>query len=261
MIEGRQNITRWFESTGYPYWLMFHQGKTDSGNWIAKSSEQESATASTALDELQKQISLQSTGRFTLVATEKVGYISKGTYRTDFAISFSDNQPQAAAMPTIGGIPENYISKDDVGAQIKAALSSYKAEVELEALKLRVKELEQENKEFQANDPFTKIAGIAAEYLPALMPQILGAAPAMAGTGTFTPPQTKIYSHPIESEMDATATEQERDLSPDEAERLSRVITVFADKAGDEWLAILEAMAKKIEANPSLLQTLKMFLS
>jgi len=248
MIQGKKNILDWFETDckDCRYWILFDFHKTDSGNYRSRSSDDENATNKSAYDELARTLGRISNGRYTLVALAKGGNIpAKGKFQEDIELSYMDGTNNMPSM--IGGvIPDGYIKADDVDAQIKKALRNYQQEQELTAMKQRLTELEKENKELTkaVDDPINKIIAIAGPYLP----KILGMeAAAVAGLpqGTMQPAQ------PTEEDV--------MELPVDVQERLGKVVETFME-ATPEWLEILEKMAAKVKANPSVLSTIKMFL-
>lgn len=254
MIEGKQNILSWFESTGFPYWSLFHQGKTDSGNWVAKSNESEGASASTAYGDLEKQLKLLSRGKFTLVATARPGMLSKGTFRTDIEISMADSSSaQPAPAPVVSGIPEGYLSKTEIAGIVETRLKEYQTEQELKDLREKVKLLEKENKELEAesNDGMNKFLGAIHPFVPHFLGQYT------AKVAGLPEPQTLPIHTPMQNE---TETEEMQEITPQEAERLQNAINVFYQAAPTEWLLILEKMAAKIQTSPGILNTLKSFL-
>lgn len=246
MIEGRNKILAWFESTAMPAFTICHLNGTASGNWVYKNPWTESTTNAQALADLKKWLDITTSGKFTIVAADTNERIpAKGAWREDISLSAFEDKPGSAQAVSIGGIPDGYVKMEDVTKMVKDSLDAYKKDQELEASKKRIAELEQENKELNANDPWTRIAGVAADLLPHIMPnlkaQVAGIPPAM-------PP------------VPEPATEDDAvELTEEEETRLGNALAVFREVDPD-WIGTLEKMANKARTTPGIINTLKAFL-
>jgi len=236
MIYGKKNILAWFESTKFPYWTIYHQGNTTSGNFVAKSDESETATAAAALEDLTHRIGWLN-GKYTIVASGVPKNVSKGTFREDFSISMSEeNQTtqQLAPVQQISGI-----APDEMEKRIAAAVDAAMTKKELADLKVLVKEQEKEIKTLTDNGPMATIAGLAKEYAPVVIPHLFPAAGATA----------KVAGLP--------ADEQEDD-NQDQA-RLVNIVNIM-ESIDPDWLVKLEKLAFKLQANPSMWGMVQTFI-
>lgn len=242
MIEGRQKILSWFEGTGMPYFTICHLNGTASGNWCYKSTQGEGVTNAQALADLKKWLDITSSGKYTIVAADTNDRIpAKGAWREDISLNSFDTQP-AAAVASIGSIPDGYVKQETVTEQINNALEKYKRDQELEAIRKENAELKRENKELNANDPWTKIAGIFTELAPHFMPGIKAQ---IAGVPAADPVNT--------------STDEIVELTDEENDRLGIALATFREVDPD-WIGTLEKMAAKAKTNPGIINTLKAFL-
>jgi hypothetical protein len=250
MIAGKNKIIQWFEHTGMAYWKVYDHGKTDTGVYKFRSNEAEGITHSAAVAELEKSLGLISYGKYTIVAQAVAGKMpSRGFMKEDFEISISDGQA-GGTQPVLSGMHEGYVSKTDVQQQITDALDQYKNNQERETLRKENTDLKKQVAEHEKNDPWARLAGIAADIIPMYKDKIIAQ---VAGIPQELPHQPA----PTLGQGDAVET---IDLSPEDQERLSIACGAFAEAAPDEWLEILEKMAAKVRSTPGILNTLKSFL-
>lgn len=239
MIYGKKNILAWFESTKFPYWTIYQQGKTDSGNFVAKSDESETATARAALEDLTHRIGWLN-GKYTIVASGVPKNVSKGTFREDFSISMTEEN-QATQQPA----PVHHISgiaPDEMEKRIAAAVDAAMTKKELADLKVLVKEQEKEIKTLTDNGPMATIAGLAKEYAPVVIPHLFPAAGATA----------KVAG------LQADQPDQVEDGNEDQA-RLVNIVNIM-ESIDPDWLVKLEKLAFKLQANPSMWGMVQTFI-
>lgn len=238
MIEGRKNVIEWFVKHNLPYWSLYKGKDTSGGNWVDKSSDSETATNSDARRELEQIMSRIHSGSFTLVVSPTPANTSKGKFITEINLS----SLEVKETPQVSGVVSN---ENDIEKRIAAAVDAAMAKVEMDRLKLKVVELEKENKELNENNGFTRLAGIAADLAPTLLPHILGnRVPVAAVAGLNAIPENTTIMNDQETGEDMTA---------DELERLSKVIQVLSSIDPIGWLDKLEKLTAGIEKNPALL--------
>lgn len=255
MIVGKRNILAWFASKEeFPYWALYAKGKTEGGQPIARMREIDGLSKGDGMDELSKTINLIDRGAFTLTAMTAPKIVGKGSERTDFELESKSGQNDFSAMqPTV----ISGLTVEDVAAQVKRGIAEYVAETKLAALEKELAELKKEHAETlkSADDPFNRIAGIVAPYLP----QLLGMSQhAVAGIPKPNEPQ---YFEPLNNTIlpNENITEENQELTESESQRVSEALGVFAECDSD-WITTLEKMAAKLKSQPSMLTMLKSFL-
>lgn len=262
MIEGKQSVLDWFNSHDANYWTIFNSDKSDSGNFFAKySNEQEDAGKSDAYNELSRALSFLSRGKFKIVCTLSPKMAARGKQETMFEITTTANN-MPAPIPTLGGIPDGYISKSEIGSIVSDELNKYKTEVRLKEMEAQIKELEKQNKDLEdaATEPMTVIMGHLQPYLGAIISSIMpGVQKMVAGI----PPgdsndihQHQFKTQPLHMAQHNNETET-AELSPEQLQRLTAVVEKLQSVTPD-WLENLELIANKVVAKPALLNMLNM---
>lgn len=254
MIEGRKNVSAWFEQTGKPYWIIYHKGKVESGNPSYRSDEREGVTNTDALGELKKILQIIGRGAYTIIASDKAQITAKGTYREDFEISVTESQDSAAVSGVASGaaVTTGFTMEDVKKAAQEAsreAVESYKRERELEDLRKENAELKKDVKELEKakNDPWNKVMTAIAPHAEPIISGFMGR------------PTAQVAGLPANDKLEDNNALEETDLTPEQVEQLSYVCSVFA-KHDPDWLNTLNKMADKLEENPQLLNMIKSFI-
>ena len=254
MIEGKKNVEQWFEHHQKPYWIIYQKAKEGSGNPSYKSDDREGVTFSDAYDQLKKVLGIIGRGQYCIIAADKPAITAKGTFREDFEISINESTG-GGAPSQVASIAGPQLTSEDIAAQVqqgvKAGIEAYKREQEMDNLKKELADLKKENSDLekQANDPLNRIAGILEPYAPSIVKEIFPKAAQVAG-----------LPKACDKVEDAVAgTAETVDLTPEQNERLSNALSVFA-QYDTEWLQTLERMAVKLQSSPQLLTMIKSFL-
>lgn len=240
MISGKQNILSWAETkmqSGFPYFTLFHQGQSSSGQWVNKSPDDENYSAERAYNDLATALSTH-VGKFTLCLNDKPGISPKGMFKEDIQLSFED-KTAALLQPAV----VNGVSDDEVTRRIDAALVKYKTEQELAQLRAENAELKKkvEELEDEGNNPLSRIAGVIEPFIPHILNAQVAKVAGLPKHETAMPNNDHLVNEDVET-------------------RLGNVIAIFEKAAPEEWLSLLEKLAAKVESNPAIINNLKMFL-
>lgn len=242
MVRGISDIISWFDGTKMSYWRIYPYKSIASGNIVLQSNQEvEGISPGDALEELRYKLRVLSHGHYTIAAFSEPNKLpTKGYHWVHFEIPLSEPQ-QAAINGPVG------ISPDDVQRQITAALTAYKAEVELDQLRKKVTELEKENKELKTSvdAPLTKVIGALAPYAP----QIMGNLFPQAAVAGFPPPD----AGPVDNHI------QEAELTPEQSEVISDFMTALS-QADPDYLNTLRRLTKAIVEKPSMIAMVKNFI-
>lgn len=252
MILGKKNTDTWFSFTGLKYWTIYQKGKTDSGNPSYKSTRADGVTHTDAVQELQRVLNIIGHGQYTIIAHESASPSTKGNHREDFEISVNEsNGAHPMQAEAVSGTPV------DVKGEIKRAMDEYKRELEVQDLRKKLDEVTKEKKELEksSGDPLNKFIGAISPYTEHIVRAVFpGATAAVAGVSVATD---------LEDNSDIQEAEViegvEQELTPEQTDRLSNVVTMFA-KHDTDWLGTLERMAAKLESNPQILNMIKSFI-
>lgn len=256
MIVGKNNLLEWFRMKEVPYWFVYHQSKTDSGNWAEKCNT-EGTTPEQAIQKLSQFLNLQSRGKYTIVACEELtaaGWpAAKGKFIHDYEIPLSENT--TATTSAVAGIPEGYVSKSKIGAIVQKRFDEHLRALEHKELQKRTAELEKENKQLQqqAESGWNTFIGAIQPYLGVLMQKIIPGGPAqLAGI----PPGYTNEENPTTTTMNEINVV---DLTDEQHARLEKVVTKLQMALpGDKWLEGLEKLTAKVEKNPGLINMINL---
>jgi len=247
MIIGKSNILEWFDSLGVPYWALYARSKVDSGNPIARSSQQENMTSADASAELRKALDLQARGQFMLLASDNPKIATRGGFRVEFEIPSSEGAAVGSvpqAFPATG-LPTSIGELDELTTRrANQQLEAFRLQVLNDQLREKNSDLEKKVKDLEkegstgAGRLWDAINGIGIDKILAVFTGSRMAAPAVTGVQDVAAPP-------------------ENDMAY--AERLGNVIKIFQDNDPD-WLETLELMANKIQKDPSIIKMFKKFL-
>jgi len=247
MITSRKNAIEWFDSLNVAYWYLYPGKDTNSGNWIRKSSDSEAATPADAIRELEQTFQWLDSGAFTLVATDTAKNTPKGKYMMQVNFSRLENANAGYnnnQATVVQGIPES-----DVEKRIAAAVQAAMDKIEMQRLKEELSELRKENKELNDSNGFTRLAGIAADLLPTVLPHIMGGkVPLAQVAGLNAVPQTTL---PMDNET--VETIEAENLTAEEMQRLGNIVETLSQIDPTGWLNKLETLTAAIKKNPALL--------
>lgn len=248
MITGKKNILEWFRANKQPYFTIYRKGATASGQYVFKSDESESATPEDAVQELERCLNL-ATGVYTITAMPSAKLTSKGVFHSDIEIPSYEQRESISGAPAAAPIV-------DVQGAIDAALNKYKMEVELSDLRKENAELKRDNAKLEKeSNPLTaQISGMLKEYAPMLIPALVGK---VAGVPPVS--GSPINNDHLDNEEDEEPGPVLR-LTPEQSQRLGEVLYVFSQADPEGWLDTLEKMANKVQADPGILNSIKMFL-
>lgn len=252
MLLGIKNTLDWFNDTGFAHWVIYYKGAEKGGQPVFKFDSEEEQTQIDALDRLRKALHMLDRGSYAIMAMSKQGASGRGAQKINFEISANHNAEPIGAMPApvINGL-----SEDEVNRKITEAIQQYQTKVELEALRAENALLKKQVAENEKSDPLNAIIGHIGPY----MPEMLGLT--KAGIAGMPVPAPRMQmTMDIESAGGYDEAIAGPTISDEEHERLSNVISVFVAASPEEWLTILEKMAAKVQSQPSILQTIKMFL-
>lgn len=262
MIVGKDNVIAWFDSLPVEVksWSLYHRNKTETGNPINKIVQgKDDGTKSFAREHLIKNLDIQANGQFTLVCASDTS-AAKGKYITDFeltAVNTGGNLYTAPQAANMGGIPDGYVSKNEISGMIEEGVKKAMQERELQELKAKVIFLEKREKELEkeTSEPMNVFLGAIGPYIPQLMGAVI---PKVAGI----PEPGTIPQHEFTNQLEMETMQNEIqgiDLTDDQHQRLEKVVGIFSN-ASPEWLEVLEKMAAKVQKNPNVISTFKMFL-
>lgn len=243
MVRGKTDICTWFQNTGCPYWRIYPKGNIQSGNVIMQSKQDENQSAGDALEELKFKLRVINRGTYTLTAFHTPERLpNKGYNLTDIEIPAEEGSASSAAMqtPQVSGL-----TPDDVKKQVEAALNAYKTEQELAQLRKDKEVLmkEKADLEKQVNDPWNKVIGAIAPYAGNIVSGAFGQQAQVAGL-----PKTQ---EPEDNNINEITDEQQ--------ETVENFITVLCGVDPD-WCNTLKRLTAKIQKEPGVIGTVKMFI-
>ncbi len=248
MVRGTRDIITWFENTKMPYWRIYPYKNIGGGNICLQSEQEEGQSPGDALEKLRQDIRVLCRDHYTIAAFPEPNKLpTKGYHWVHFEIVEKEGQ-QAQISGPVG------ISQDDVQRQISQALTAYKAEVELDQLRTKVKELEKDNKELKssADSPINKVLGALAPHAPQIFGNMFGGQPGVAG---FPPPD----AGPVDNHITEAEVVEGTDLTPEQSAIISEFINELSTADAD-WLKTLERLTKAIKEKPSLIAMVKTFI-
>lgn len=254
MVRGKDDILRWFENSGMPYWRIYPHKGVQSGNMTMQSNQDEGRSAGDALEELKFKIRTLDRGTFTLVAFPTADRLpSKGYFHTEIEITAD----QKHSVNGVSSISEADISRR-IAEGITSALNAYKAEQELVELKKKVIELEKEKKQFEKSqaDPWNKVIAAIAPYSEHIVGSLFPQAKAVAGLPApdAGPQENNIQETSMENTIDETM-----ELSSEQMEVINSFLNSLT-AADPEWLITLQRLTKAIEEKPSMIAMVKNFI-
>lgn len=249
MITSRKNALEWFEALNVAYWYLYPGKDTNSGNWVKKSSDSEAATPADAMRELEQTFHWIDSGLYTIVATDTAKNTPKGKFIMQVNLSRLEQtgQQQGSGQQVIQGIPEDQVEK-----RIAAAVDAAMQKLEMKKLQAEVEQLRKENKELEDNSPFAKLAGIAVDLAPSILPHILGVKAPVAQVAGLNaiPPADHVQQAEVVDEVPA-------EVLTDMENRVNAIIETLSSIDPTGWLDKLEMLASKVKANPNLLTMIK----
>lgn len=245
MIVGLENIMQWFVEQGNPYYKVFYMNKVESGQTVFQSEDIDELPMSQATDTLRRRLQMLDRGSYTIISSPGKKSTGRGSAKVNFELT---NSGTAA----VGNIPQPAgLTQADVTDAVNKAIAAYKAEEETKRLKEENAQLQKELKELQREtaEPWNQIAGVVAN----LAPQLFGSPAAVAGI----PAPAPVATNQPTTDM---PQENEIEITDDQHARLEKVVAVFVANRPADWLETLEKMAAKVQSNPGIVDTLKMFL-
>ena len=250
MIEGKQKVMAWFEATQFPYWFISNGKDTGSGNYNAKSTQVADQSPTDALEQLRRALDLLNGGQFTITASATPNVPAKGHFRTEFRISALEaaqqSQPAATAQPAAPVSIAGTYTKEMVQEMIANEVEKVQHKLRLEQLEKENKELKTEVADYEKTNPWNRIGAVLADIAPAVLPTILGkSAPVTQVAGATAPAVQDNGTDEAEAEAQA---------------KMEEIISIISAIEPETWLDTLHRLAKAIEAKPSLLAMVKNFI-
>lgn len=239
MILGKQNILQWFNSLPQEvvFWRLYQPGQKQLGYATFESKQNENLTKADSLEDLRQCLALLHSGKYTINAQEKPGNVVKGSYVTDFEISFNEVGNNSASQHQISGVVNvpavGYVTKEEALQLAEEKFLKLMNEKELADLRKENSQLKKENKELEesANSPLNQIAGMVIPMLTKQQP--------LAAVGT----------------LDTANDEEQNNLN-----RLQMVLDKTEKIFGEPSLPFLEKLIGFIEMNPAYVNLIKGFV-
>jgi hypothetical protein len=264
MLQGKEAVLTWFDlnnaGNDKPYFKLYYAtGKT---NYIGEGLEGNSVKDTR--DRLEAYLDNLSPGDY-IIDMKADPKATKQFPSAKFCINKGAGAVAGIYGPQVSGnqIPAGYISKDDATRLIQEALSTYKQQEEIEALKEENAELRSENKKKTAGigtlyeDNKEVLQPLVAVIAGKVMQSISGGAgmqymgPNVAISGTQSAPVP-----PMQVVKDQE--EDEEELTEEQGQRLDDAFFACVDaNAGntEETLQLMESLALWITANKTMFDT------
>jgi hypothetical protein len=259
MIKGKQAVTEYFEQInaggkGNIYFSIYKNGKESTGTPCIKTPDTEGWNYDQAFQFLQRWLGFQQYGDFTLYCNDKPRTLDKGSFRQDFSLSMQDSAQPQVSGPAMSQAEIN----DQITARVGEILDKKEKEKELADLKVKVVELEKENKVLtkRAEDPWTSFIAEIKPYIPAILQDQGIIKTQVAGPNTA--------ARQVSDDTPATDIVKEFNDQNDENAALQKrfeiVVGKFVKARPDDYMEVMEYFAKKVEGNPGLVEMAKKFL-
>lgn len=244
-------ITSWYRRQNQPCWKLCDGDVTradaDKKNIIASYMPDQAEDLEEGEELLVDTIAELQPGTYTLET-----YANPTAAKTRRAVSFRHTEGQEAApAPRQGATFEDYIGrlKEEREAALQQAREDFARELEIHDLKRdkielekRVAELRSENKELASR------ASDIEEKKVSYIGQAVAAVSKMFGTGQ-NQPAAAIGT--VEGQAQAVEEEEEEETTNSDQARLTRVIAILRQKEPDEWLNLLEGIARIAQNDPA----------
>lgn len=258
MISGRNNTIKWLSALteqNFPYWTIYHRGKTDSGHHVFKSSQADDLTMPDSLNDLRNKLDILGYGQYTIIAQSKTGNVGKGSAKEDFEITTAELQQSPAigsAAPVVN--MAGYVTKEEATQMATEMFNQLMLKKKVEDLEKQNAELVKEKKllekenESGTNRIINMIAGIVEPMMKPPVQQY-----AQVGTvGTLG----------IGVNQDATKDEENSSEGPTAEQkelgnRLQKVLEECEQLFGEPAIPFLEKLMHKVREQPYLVSMVK----
>ncbi|MDP1763076.1 MAG: hypothetical protein Q8L07_04245 [Sediminibacterium sp.] len=247
MITGRTNTVNWLNALSemnFPYWTIYWKGKTDSGHFVFKSSQEDGFSMSDSLADLRNKLNMLGYGQYTIIAQSKPGNVGKGAAKEDFEVTTLESQ-QSQQQPNIGAVQQpvnmaGYVTKEEAMELAEKRFKEMMLQKENDDLKKQLSVVQKEKAELEkeADSGTTRIINMVAGIVePMLKPAV-----AQVGTLGMAP-----VADPAPVVIDQN----------DMAARLEKVLNECEEIFGQPAIPFLEKLMEKVKAQPFMVSMVK----
>jgi hypothetical protein len=223
MIVGKDKVITWLTSCSAPYWQIFVYGGSQPA-WEGDNEKKE-LTLTASIENLSKVLDLLHTGRYRIRARRNPDATwGKGTLETPFEIIEEEKIMQQVSQVAGNGNTEKYV---------EARIGQLRAEMQLQYSQDKIKELEQELDELDAEekapDVWERVADKVLPYIPSLA-KVMGLEP------------TEVAITGVEEKTNTAISTGENTKTNDLQTRTSNALRQWSE-ADPDFIRVLEKIA------------------